>query len=215
MTSTDTGSMYHSTLRPLPIFAALDHRLTPSLRSDGVQPHRLTIYFVKRVEIRALRFYVDHLQDESYTPIKIHWLAGTSLHDLHNFGKTEMAKPRGWIDVPLTGAGGGEDGNSLLAYVVQAQIIENHQNGKDTHIRGLKIYGFDDQLRAAGATGVNVGREETPKVVFRVDDAKDGEENEKALMDHVRGVMFERDIQTGDPSGTASTLDFMEDPVIR
>lgn len=33
--------------------------------------------FVKRVEIRAMRFCVDHLQDESYTPIKIHWLADT------------------------------------------------------------------------------------------------------------------------------------------
>ncbi|CAN8104593.1 unnamed protein product [Discula destructiva] len=184
-------------------------------QSDGVQPHRLTVYFVKRVEIRALRFYVDYTQDESYTPTKIHWLAGTSLHDLHTFGRSDLSNPAGWIDVPLIGAGGGEDGNSLLAYVVQAQIMENHQNGKDTHIRGVKIYGFDDQLRAAGATGV-VGREiEARKAVFRLDDSKDAEENEKALMDHVRGVMFQREFQTGDPSGTASTLDFMEDPVIR
>lgn len=179
----------------------------------------MSISFVKRVEIRALRFYVDYTQDESYTPTKIHWYAGTSLHDLHNFGKSELLSPVGWIDVPLTGAGGGEDGNSLLAYVVQAQIIENHQNGKDTHIRGVKIYGFDDQLRAAGATGVDVGRNEGGdgggRAVFRVDEDKDGDENERALMDHVTEIAFEREFRNGDPSGTASTLDFMEDPVIR
>lgn len=198
---------------PSPSFSIL-----PAHRSDGIQPHRLTIYFVKRVEIRALRFYVDHNQDESYTPIKIHWLAGTSLHDLHNFGECLLQKPAGWIEVPLTGAGGGEDGNSLMAHVVQAQIIENHQNGKDTHIRGLKIFGFDDQLRAAGATGADVcarGADDGERAVFRVDDSKDPEENELAFMEHVRGVERERKFLVGDPSGTASTLDFMEDPVIR
>lgn len=168
--------------------------------------------FVKCVEIRALRFYVDYTQDESYTPTRISWFAGTSEHDLHAFGTSNLVNPSGWIDVPLTGTGGGEDGNSLMAWVVQMQIIENHQNGKDTHIRAVKVYGFDDQLRAAGATGV--GREEGQKD-FRVDETKDAEENEKAFKDHLRGIEFTRSFQDGDPSGTASSLDFMEDPVIR
>jgi anaphase-promoting complex subunit 10 len=29
--------------------------------------------------------------------------------------------------------------------MVQLHIKENHQNGKDTHIRGIKIYALDDQ----------------------------------------------------------------------
>lgn len=169
--------------------------------------------FVKRVEIRALRFYVDYTQDESYTPTRISWFAGTSEHDLHAFGTSNLVNPSGWIDVPLTGAGGGEDGNSLFAWVVQMQVVENHQNGKDTHIRGVKVYGFDDQLRAAGATGVAV-RDDVNKE-FRVDEAKDADENEKALKDHLRAVEFTKSFQIGDPSGTASSLDFMEDPIIR
>lgn len=177
----------------------------------------MTISFVKRVEIRALRFYVDYTQDESYTPTRINWFAGTSLHDLLPFGTSQLVNPAGWIDVPLTGAGGGEDGNSLMAYVVQMQIVENHQNGKDTHIRGVKIYGFDDQLRAAGATGMGVGQEVVGnnKALFRVDESKNAEENERALIEHVRSLEFEKEFRSGDPSGTASTLDFMEDPVIR
>ncbi|KAF3766463.1 hypothetical protein M406DRAFT_32137, partial [Cryphonectria parasitica EP155] len=110
-------------------------------QSDGIQPHRLTMTFVKCVEIRALRFHVDYHQDESYTPTRIMWYAGTSEHSLMHFATSNLVNPEGWTDVPLAGAGGGEDGNSLLAWVVQMQIIENHQNGKDTHIRGVKIYG--------------------------------------------------------------------------
>lgn len=216
-----TGSMYHpKTNLPSPHLSCPSltfHPLTPGARSDGVQPHRMTISFVKRVEIRALRFYVDYTQDESYTPTRINWFAGTSLHDLLPFGTSQLVNPAGWIDVPLTGAGGGEDGNSLMAYVVQMQIVENHQNGKDTHIRGVKIYGFDDQLRAAGATGMGVGQEVVGnnKALFRVDESKNAEENERALIEHVRSLEFEKEFRSGDPSGTASTLDFMEDPVIR
>jgi hypothetical protein len=29
--------------------------------------------------------------------------------------------------------------------------VENHQNGKDTHVRGLKIYARDDRARVMGA----------------------------------------------------------------
>ena len=42
--------------------------------------------------------------------------------------------------------GGGEDGKTLRAFLVQVRIMENHQNGKDTHVRGLKIYARDERL---------------------------------------------------------------------
>lgn len=52
--------------------------------------------------------------------------------------------PKGWIDVPIAGAGGGLDGNSLCCFFVRVVILENHQNGKDTHIRGIKLYSLDE-----------------------------------------------------------------------
>lgn len=172
--------------------------------------------FVKEVEIRALRFYVDYVQDESYTPTKIVWKAGTSENNLFKFAESELVNPSGWVDVPITGAGGGEDGNSLMAFVVRMEVAENHQNGKDTHIRGIKVYGFDDQLRAAGPTTGGILKEGGEGVVgFKVDETKNAEENEKALMAHLRNKGFERSMGAGDPSGTASSLDFIEDPVLR
>jgi len=32
--------------------------------------------------------------------------------------------------------------------LVQVKIVENHQNGKDTHVRGLKVYARDDKIRS-------------------------------------------------------------------
>lgn len=173
--------------------------------------------FVKEAEIRALRFYVDYIQDESYTPTKIVWKAGTSENNLFKFAESELVNPSGWINVPITGAGGGEDGNSLMAWVVRMEVVENHQNGKDTHIRGIKIYGFDDQLRAAGPTNSGLSKEAGGDgfVGFKVDETKTAEENEKALLAHLRNRDFERLMGAGDPSGTASSLDFIEDPVLR
>ena len=79
---------------------------------------------------------------------------------------------RGWIEVPLKGVGGRETrhheigdysssrvdnefgtnhleeqtemgGDVLKAMVVQIRICENHQNGKDTHVRGFQVFSRD------------------------------------------------------------------------
>jgi anaphase-promoting complex subunit 10 len=40
----------------------------------------------------------------------------------------------------------------LRAHLVQIKILENHQNGKDTHLRGLQIFALDNEpARPAGA----------------------------------------------------------------
>ncbi|KAI2631763.1 APC10-domain-containing protein [Xylaria nigripes] len=113
-------------------------------QSDGPQPHRLNIHFIKRVEIRALRLYLDYELDESYTPTKIQITAGTGPNLTIPFTTMELSQPKGWIDVPIAGAGGGPDGNSLCCFFVRVIILENHQNGKDTHIRGVKVYALDE-----------------------------------------------------------------------
>ncbi|CAK7268040.1 hypothetical protein SEPCBS119000_002852 [Sporothrix epigloea] len=113
-------------------------------QSDGPQPHLLTIHFLRRVEIRAIRFYIDYNQDESYTPTSIVLSAGTGHHDLLEFASLSLTTPVGWQDVDLSGVGGGADGQSLCCWIVQVKIKENHQNGKDTHIRGIKLYALDE-----------------------------------------------------------------------
>jgi Anaphase-promoting complex, subunit 10 (APC10) len=45
-------------------------------------------------------------------------------------------------------------GSVLKAMVVQVRICENHQNGKDTHVRGFQVFAHDDdRRRIAAASG--------------------------------------------------------------
>jgi anaphase-promoting complex subunit 10 len=43
----------------------------------------------------------------------------------------------------------------LRAHLVQIKILENHQNGKDTHLRGLQIFARNDE---GGRSPVRVGK---------------------------------------------------------
>lgn len=106
---------------------------------------------MKRVGIRVIRFFVDYQEDESYTPTKIVFKSGTSENNLIEFATMNLDSPYGWQDVPIAGAGGDPDGNTLVSYVLQMQILENHQNGKDTHLRGIKIYAFDPDVSQSAA----------------------------------------------------------------
>lgn len=72
-------------------------------------------------------------------------LGGTGYHDLIPFSELSFVQPKGWIDVNLDHVGGGSDGKTLRAFIVQVKVLENHQNGKDTHVRGLKIYSHDER----------------------------------------------------------------------
>ena len=115
------------------------------------------------VEIAGIRIYLDFDLDESYTPTKIAFLAGTGYNDLQEWCVMQFEQPRGWLDVDFSGVGA-MDGESdddeqvedadvtqagekrwpvLRAMLVQVQIRENHQNGKDTHLRGLQIFARD------------------------------------------------------------------------
>jgi anaphase-promoting complex subunit 10 len=150
-----------------PAFPLINTTLIP-YRSDGPQPHHLHIHFNRFAAILAIRIYLDFDADESYTPTRIFFFSGTGHHDLTQFATLEFTKPKGWIEVPLTGVGGKlkghpeYDGNVLRAFLLQVKVVENHQNGKDTHIRGLKIWAKDESV-GGGATAVFEGLAEARK----------------------------------------------------
>ncbi|KAL4785883.1 galactose-binding domain-like protein [Aspergillus varians] len=202
-------------------------------QSDGPQPHTLSLHFFKLVAVVKIRVYLDFSLDESYTPIKMMFMAGMGGNDLVEFATWEGEGPCGWVDVPLEGVGGrnggwvrkrrrrrhahkssrplgkrdkgkgksagsifaddsllsdsenpgestrkhghrhetsvyeeddtdggeGDDddddddpysGSVLKAMVIQMRVLENHQNGKDTHVRGFQVFANDDDRRRIG-----------------------------------------------------------------
>ncbi|KAL7275181.1 hypothetical protein RUND412_001902 [Rhizina undulata] len=106
-------------------------------QSDGPQPHLINIHFAKRVFVKKIRLYLDFTNDESYTPTKISILSGTGYQDLQEVTMLNMEQPTGWQDVDLANVHA--DGQ-LRTFLIQVCIHANHQNGKDTHVRGLQIF---------------------------------------------------------------------------
>lgn len=142
-------------------------------QSDGPQPHLLSIHFFKLVSISHIRIFLDFLNDESYTPTKIQFFAGYGVYDVIEFAEMSFEQPRGWIDVDFSMVGPIADDDEeheengvrvidwdkrpvLRCFLLQVKILENHQNGKDTHLRGLQIFAKDERAEEAQE------REESP-----------------------------------------------------
>ncbi|KAI5850137.1 anaphase-promoting complex, subunit 10-domain-containing protein [Tricharina praecox] len=124
-----------------------DEDTTLFWQSDGPQPHHINIHFAKRVKVKRIRMYLDFENDESYTPTKMSVLSGTGFHDLIEVTKLDLERPTGWIEVRLDDVH--EDGE-LRTFLIQVAIHANHQNGKDTHVRGLQIYAAETPGSAPG-----------------------------------------------------------------
>ncbi|KAF2622514.1 hypothetical protein BU25DRAFT_452037 [Macroventuria anomochaeta] len=87
---------------------------SPSLfwQSDGPQPHYLNIHFFKLVRIVGLRLYLDFEQDESYTPTRIIFLAGSGMNNLQEWGEMRLESPRGWVWADFSNVGDASDDDS-------------------------------------------------------------------------------------------------------
>lgn len=135
------------------ISALRSTRLDHFWQSDDPQPHCVSIHFFKLVQIVHIRVLLDFESDESYTPTKLQFWAGMGAHDMHEFSELALAQPQGWIDVDFSKVGpmgqgqDWESGPVLRAFLVQVRIIENHQNGKDTRLRGIQLFARDDAAR--------------------------------------------------------------------
>lgn len=120
-----------------------------------------------------------------------------------------LDSPVGWQQVPVAGAGGEPDGNTLVSYVLQMQVLENHQNGKDTHLRGIKIYAFDADAAA--------GREMAAAAAVADPDAMDlSGAGEAASPDTLGDIARTLAAARLEPGETGLALpDYMREPEIR
>lgn len=51
---------------------------------------------------------------------------------------------------------------TLRAHLLQIKILENHQNGKDTHLRGLQVFARNDEDAGAVAAAAAAKRDGHP-----------------------------------------------------
>ncbi|CAK9322543.1 unnamed protein product [Citrullus colocynthis] len=121
------------------VSALRDDNLETYWQSDGVQPHLVNIQFQKKVKLQLVVLYVDFKLDESYTPSKISIRAGDGFHNLKEIKTVELVKPTGWVYLSLSG--NDPKDTFVNTFMLQIAVISNHLNGRDTHVRQIKIYG--------------------------------------------------------------------------
>ncbi|GAA5909998.1 hypothetical protein JCM5296_004376 [Sporobolomyces johnsonii] len=112
-------------------------------QSEGSQPHLINIQFAKKQSVSQVWIYPDINLDDSYTPHKVSLRAGTYHGDLHEVRWVELQQPKGWQVLDLGGevtAAPGYDEEPVRAHLLQIAIISNHMNGKDMHVRGVRVF---------------------------------------------------------------------------
>ncbi|KAH9972729.1 anaphase-promoting complex subunit 10 [Lactifluus volemus] len=104
--------------------------------SDGPQPHFITVEFPRKMAVQLPT-------RRSYTPAALSVRAGTSPGDLQEVRAVTLDRPDGWItfDVSAEPSDDGEGFKPIHAYILQVIVLANHMNGKDTHVRGMRILG--------------------------------------------------------------------------
>jgi anaphase-promoting complex subunit 10 len=76
--------------------------------------------------------------DESYTPSKIVVLTGNGFHDLLEVTTLNLHQPSGWTHVEFDKIEGITGG--IKTFLIRILVVANHQHGKDTHVRAVKVY---------------------------------------------------------------------------
>ncbi|KAL8664274.1 MAG: hypothetical protein Q9202_003224 [Teloschistes flavicans] len=226
------ASFHVSSSKPTCSIASLLH---PSIatywQSDGPQPHTLTAHFFKRVYIVKLRLLLDFKRDESYTPTRMEFWAGTGRHDLCVFGAWEGVRPSGWVDVlaPLHDDGGSDGGEEeggwgrkekgIWCHLVEVRVLENHQNGKDTHMRGIQIFSLADEKGVRRGL-VDDGGEESEDESMEDEEEEEEEEEEDedgggGGIGDGRGVGRGKSLFDRKGMGGMDEPDWLREPVIR
>ncbi|XP_062520525.1 anaphase-promoting complex subunit 10-like [Corticium candelabrum] len=123
-----------------------DGNLDSYWQSDGTQPHLIDIQFPRKTAIQELGVYTDFRIDESYTPSKISVRAGSHYHDLEEVTVVTLTEPVGWTTILLTN----KHNQLCRAFHVQVAILANHQNGRDTHLRQIRVYTSPNDLSLEG-----------------------------------------------------------------
>jgi anaphase-promoting complex subunit 10 len=134
-----------------------DDNVSTFWQSDGTAPHWINIVFPHRAEsVTRISLYLDEKLDESYTPAQISVRIGNCELDLVEVNVLDLECPQGWVNIPmiqrqeqqfvdprnyqeLKSAREGID--YVKVRMIQIAVLSSHQNGRDTHIRQVKVYG--------------------------------------------------------------------------
>ena len=115
-------------------------------QSDGPIPHKIDIKFQNKTKVTDIAIYLDIKTDESYTPEFISIRAGIHPNDYQTIVEVDLEDPAGWIVIPLKINSPTVKGEPFSAVYYQIKIKRMFHQGKDTHVRLVKIFTEKDKI---------------------------------------------------------------------
>ncbi|WUR03528.1 anaphase-promoting complex subunit 10 [Vairimorpha necatrix] len=97
--------------------------------TDDSLPHGIQIKFHKLTYVEEIRLFLSFSQDDSYTPKEIEIRTGMTLSTMESILVVTLMEPEGLLSLSV----------KQVCFYLQIIILSNHQEGKDSHIRNLKI----------------------------------------------------------------------------
>ncbi|ORX62768.1 galactose-binding like protein [Hesseltinella vesiculosa] len=99
-------------------------------------PHTIDLFFAQATVIQQVSLFIDFFQDESYCPKQIVIRGGTTYRDLCEIVDLECEEMVGWKNIDFTEI----LDEPVRVFQLQIAILSTHLNGRDTHVRQLKVY---------------------------------------------------------------------------
>ncbi|MBN3316527.1 APC10 protein, partial [Atractosteus spatula] len=99
--------------------------LTPAVALNGVSSRAAAAALLRQSRHSAL----------AKAPAMLPSPAGSKV-DTSQAEQLELVEPSGWIHIPLLDIAN----NPIRTFMIQIAVLANHQNGRDTHMRQIKVY---------------------------------------------------------------------------
>jgi len=120
-----------------------------------------------QVCVNCVAINCNFRQDESYTPSLISIRTGTHLNDLQEILKIDLDQPGGWNTIYLRQGSDLERSRGVDCFSLQLAIIQNHLNGRDSHVRQMRIFSSRGQAHFDIESGLQLARDSSSSCVLR------------------------------------------------
>ncbi|KAG9396632.1 Anaphase-promoting complex, subunit 10 (APC10) [Carpediemonas membranifera] len=118
----------------------IDNDLNSYWQSDAEQPHMVTISFPSSVVLSHICIFFDYSQDTNYTPEVMTIRSALGPYLLADLTQLVVSEPHGWYVIDLKGHTELDGASGVRMRYLQMLITENHQGGKDSHLRQIRLF---------------------------------------------------------------------------
>ena len=123
-----------------PISHLFDNDISTFWQTDSTPPHTVWGQFPKQTFIARVSIYVSLRDDETYTPLEFQIHVGSGPNQMEELKVVQMSIYYGWVHI---------DVNASTVFL-GISVTKNHDGGKDTHIRQIKVFGTNSPMNGTG-----------------------------------------------------------------